>query len=61
MILKEDVRVSPSTHPLIKRIKKYVECEDGFVALIQCKYNSETKEVLHEEVVFMKKGDEDES
>lgn len=36
---------------MIKTIKKWFDCGDGFTAMINLKYDNKTKEVLFEEVV----------
>ena len=43
-----------------KSIHKWVDCEDGWTAMIHMEYNPETYEVLHEYVIFSNKKKEDE-
>ena len=38
-----------------KEIHKWIECKDGFQAEIFCKYDSETREILEENVIFSDK------
>ncbi len=40
----------------IKEIHKWVDCVDGFTAEIYCEYDSHTKEVLEESVIFSNKN-----
>ena len=35
-----------------KEISQYVDCADGWTAWVKCVYNTKTREVLHEEVIF---------
>lgn len=36
----------------LKEIHKWVDCKEGFTAEIYCEYDSETKEVLRESIIF---------